>query len=235
MKMLLSASALLLGILLAGCAATEQAKTVQPNGFLAPYRSLLAQGQRGKEALLLYRNPRADWASYHAILLEPVQLWNTPGAKLSAEQEKDLQELVDSFYVTLYNKLSRDYTMVQAPAPGAMQIRIAISHGEPAHTGLALASKVLLPVKLASALWSFDSGKPFFAGEVTVEAIVKDAETGELLGAGADRRVGGVKLIEPNAFSSWGDVKNSLDFYADAAVWRLCLLRGGTHCVKPAP
>jgi hypothetical protein len=222
-----------LAVSVAGCAATEQAKTVQTNGFLAPYQSLLEKGQRGEEALLYYRNPGADWASYHAILLEPVLLWDNPNSNLSADQRHDLQELVNSFYATLYEKLSKDYTMVQTPGPGVMQIQVAVSHGEPSHTALSVASKIILPVKLANSAWSFISGKPVFTGQVTIEVVVKNAQTGQVLGVGADRRVGGLKLFDKNAFNSWGDVKNSLQFYANASVWRLCVLRGGTHCVKP--
>lgn len=218
-----------------GCAATKQARTVQANGFLAPYRSLLKPGERGHEALLYYRNPRADWASYDKILLEPVLLWNGGGSDLSAGQKKDLQQLVDNFYLTLYRKLGQEYEMVQAPESHTLQIQVAISHGEPSHTALSFASKVILPVKVANVTWSFFSGKPVFTGQVTIEAVVRDAGTGELLGVGADRRVGGVKLFEKNVFSSWGDVKNSLQFYAEAAVWRLCVLRGGQGCVKPKP
>lgn len=220
-------------IFMAGCAATKQAKTVQTNGFLAPYKSLLQKGHRGQEALLGYRNPKANWTSYHKILLEPVLLWNDPNSDLSAGQRKDLQTLVNSFYATLYDKLSRDYTMVRAPGPGVMQIQVAVSHGEPSHTALALASKVILPVKLANSTWAFVGGKPFFTGQVTIEAVVKDDGTGEVLGVGADRRVGGLKLFEKNAFSSWGDVKNSLNFYAAAAVWRLCVMRAAPIASSP--
>lgn len=217
----------------AGCAATKQAESVRPNGFLAPYRSLLKKGTRGQEALLYYRNPKADWASYNKILLKPVLLWNSPNSDLSPEQQGDMQRLVDHFYATLYEKLSQDYQMVQTPGPGVMQIQVAVSHGEPSHTALLVASKLILPAKLANAAWSFVSGKPVFAGQVTIEVVAKNAQTGMVLGVGADRRIGGVKLFEKNAFSSWGDVKNSLQFYARLAVWRLCVLRGGASCVKP--
>lgn len=233
MKRITLAVAVFAAAALAGCAATEQARSVQTNGFLAPYRSLLRPGKRGSEALLMYRNPDADWAAYDKILLEPVMVWNGPNSDLTAEQLKDLQQLADSFYVTLYGKLSQDYRMVQTADANTLRIQIAISHGEPSHTALLVASKVILPLKLANATWSFVSGKPVFTGQVTVEAVVKNARTGQLLGVGADRRVGGVKLFEKNVFSSWGDVKNSLQFYAGAAVWRLCVLRGGKDCVKP--
>lgn len=222
-------------VLVAGCAATQQAKSVQTNGFLAPYRSLLKPGKRGEEALLYYRNPKADWAAYHKILLQPVLFWTSPKTDLSAEQREDMQRLVDSFYGTLYRKLSQDYQMVDAPGPGVMDIQVAVSHGEPSRTALAFTSKVLLPLRAANVAWSFATGKPAFTGQVTIEAVVKDAATGAVLGVGADRRVGGVKLFEKHVFNSWGDVKNSLQFYADASVWRLCVLRGGQHCARPKP
>lgn len=226
-------TAVIAAVLLAGCAATKQADSVKTNGFLAPYRSLLKPGTHGRQALLAYTNPQADWASYDKILLKPVLLWNSPHSNLSAEQRQDMQRLVDGFYAELYNALSKDYRMVQTPGSGVMEIQVAVSHGEPSQAALLLASKFFLPAKLASSAMSFTTGKPAFTGQVTVEAVVKDARTGNVLGVGADRRVGGVKLFNKNAFNSWGDVKNSLRFYARAAVWRLCVLRGGTGCVKP--
>ena len=86
---------------------------------------------------------------------------------------------------------------------------------------------------MANVLWTFVSGKPAFAGEVTIEFKVHDAQTGALLAAGADRRVGGTKLFDKEVFNAWGDVKNSLEFWADASVYRFCVLRGGTRYVKP--
>ena len=220
-------------VLLGGCESTKHAKDVQESGFLAEHRHLLKSGIPGVTALRVYRNPKADWASYHKIILEPVTIWDDPSARLSPEQHKDLQQLVDSFYDTLYLKLSKDYEMVEKPGPGTMRIRAAITHGEEARTGLTLISKAVPQLRAPNALWTFASGKPAFAGEVTLEAIITDAETGELLAAGADRRVGGVNLFDKEVFNSWGDVKNSLEFWSDASVYRLCVLRGGTNCTKP--
>lgn len=219
--------------LLIGCASTQHAKDVQPSGFLAEYQTLLKPGEEGKEARRVYRNPKTKWASYKKILLEPVTIWNDPAHGLSPDQREDLQRLVDSFYDGLYVKLAKDYEMVEKPVPGAMRVKVAITHGEEARTGLTFASKAIPQLRLSNALWTFGSGKPAFAGEVTIEAIVKDAQTGELLAAGADRRVGGVNLFDKEVFNSWGDVKNSLEFWTDASVYRLCVLRGGANCVKP--
>lgn len=222
-----------LATLLGGCESTRHAKDVQPSGFLAEYRTLLKSGEEGQEALRRYRNPKVHWASYNKILLEPVTVWDDPAHRLSPEQREGLQRLVDSFYDALYLKLAKDYQMVEKPAPGTMRIQAAITHGEESRTGLTVASKAIPQLRLPNALWTVGSGKPAFAGEVTLEVIVKDAQTGELLAAGADRRVGGTNLFDKEVFNSWGDVKNSLEFWADASIYRLCVLRGGANCVKP--
>jgi hypothetical protein len=68
---------------------------------------------------------------------------------------------------------------------------------------------------------------------MTIEFTVHDAQTGELLLAGADRRVGGQTVLDKELFNSWGDVKNSLVFWTDLSVYRLCKLRQDTTCVQP--
>jgi hypothetical protein len=123
--------------------------------------------------------------------------------------------------------------MVEAPAPDAMRIQAAITHAEKGVTELTLVSKVIPQARLANLLWTFASGKPAFAGEATIEFIVKDAQTGELLSAGVDRRVGGTNLFDKEVINSWGDVRNIFEFWTDDAVYRLCVLRGGTNCIKP--
>lgn len=223
--------------LLAGCATSNQARRVTPSGFLGDYASLLHPGKPGEEELLVYRNPDAHWATYKKILLEPVTIWSDPNWKLSSDEREDLQKLVDSFQATLHQKLSADYEMVDLGGPAAMSIQIAITRGQRANTIPKVVSQGPY-VGVASLLWTFITGKPPFVGEASLEFIVKDTETGVLLSAGADRRVGantivGSKSINKEYLNSWGDVKSSLDYWTDEVVYRLCVLRGGTNCVKP--
>lgn len=224
--------------LLAGCATSSQARSVKPSGFLGDYGFLLHPGKPGEEELLVYRNPDANWAAYKKILLEPVTIWSDPNWKLSSDERKDLQKLADSFQATLHQKLSADYEMVDLGGPAVMRIQIAITRGQRADMILKIASKGVPYGSAASFLWTFITGKPPFVGEASIEFIVKDAETEVLLSAGADRRVGADTIVAGNSinteyFNSWGDVKSSLDYWTDEVVYRLCVLRGGTNCVKP--
>src|SRR5262244_867808 len=69
-------------IAVGGCAATQEAKSVQKSGFLGDY-SRLKEGQRGSffsqgaegQALLVYKNPAADWRKYRKIWLDSVTVW----------------------------------------------------------------------------------------------------------------------------------------------------------------
>ena len=54
---------------IAGCAQTEQAREVETSGFLRDY-SILQPGKEG-EALLVYKNPQADFSMYQAVYVEP--------------------------------------------------------------------------------------------------------------------------------------------------------------------
>ena len=161
--------------------------------------------------------------------------YRDPNHKLSEEQRSDLQTLADSFFVTLKEKLSKDYEMAEKQGPETMRLQVAVTHGEKSMVGLATVSKIVPQAKLLNTLWSFASGKPAFTGEVSIEFKFTDAQTGELLAAGADERVGGLKVFDKAGYTSWGDVKNSFSFWGDFTVYRLCQLRGGEDCVEPKP
>jgi hypothetical protein len=220
-------------LLLTGCVSSRQARTVTPGSFLGETASLLEKGERGEEALLVYHKRDADWTSYDKVLLEPVSIWDAKTAALPPEQLADYQKLVDSFHRTLSDKLSKSYAIVDAPAPGALLIRTAIVNGSQANNTLKVA-KVLAPYAgFADYLWTFATGKPAFTGEVSLEYMIRDSQSQELLSAGADRRVGGNQLGK-STFTTWGDVKNILTYWSDLTVYRLCVDRAAPDCTRPS-
>lgn len=233
MNKLTAAVVMLTVFLLAGCASTQQARHVETDSFLAPYATLLVHDDSGKRALLHYNNPNTDWTSYQKMELKPVLLLTNNESDLSSKQREQLQGLVNDFYVELYQDLSRYYTMVSAPDSGVLQMQVAISHGTPSHAALAFVSKLPSPARLVNTAWSKVSGKPAFSGGVTLELVIKDAETNTLLAAAADRRVGSMRLFEKGALSSWDNVHDALQFYAKAITYRLCKAQGNGNCQKP--
>lgn len=218
--------------LLGGCVTSHQARRVTPSGFLGESASLLKKGRKGEEALLVYRKNGVDWSSYNKIILEPVTIWGKESSTLPPAELADYQRLADNFYLTLKEKLSKSYVMTVVPAPRTMRIRAALINGAQANKTLKVAKTIAPYAGYADILWTFGTGKPAFSGEVSFEYTIKDSRSGELLAAGADRRVGGNQLGK-STLTSWGDVQNILLYWSDAAVYWLCVDRRETGCLKP--
>jgi hypothetical protein len=223
----------LMALLLAGCAYSYQARHVTPTSFVGPSASLLKKGKRHDDPLLVYRRPGTAWASYDKIIVDPIEIWTTSSSS-SADEWSDIQRLSMDFHQTLTDRLRRSYRIVETSQPGAMRIRLAMIDAKPARAVFKVAKEAApyTGVTVADTAWTFITGKPAFGGEVSVEYMIQDSATGELLAAGADRRVGGDQIGRAT-FTTWGDVKNIVSLWSDFAAYRLCLDRAGHDCVKP--
>ena len=117
---------MIIGAVLAGCAATRQARDVEMSDFLGIDPSMLSTGEKG-QALLVYRNKTVDIAAYDTIMLDPVTVWW--GIEVKKEMDlEDLQVLADNFYKLLYAELSEDYKIVGEPAGNTLRIQFAITN-----------------------------------------------------------------------------------------------------------
>lgn len=214
-----------------GCAHTRQARNSQPSDFLDKYHSTLQAGPKDR-MLWAYRNPTTDWAAYNKVQLKPVTIREGLSSRLLLQERHDLLVLAGALEDMLYLKLSQDYEMTESSTAGTMLIQVAITHRDERSTTPALWSRVAQELQAVATIYTL-AGKPPFAGEVIAEFTIRDAQTGELLAAGADRRVGRQNRIDREAVNSWDGVKNGLEFLADLSAYRLCVLRGRSSCVQP--
>ena len=217
-------------LLFSACASTKQAKEVETrSGFLGDY-SALSKGKEG-EALLVYKNPNANIAKYSKILLTHVKIWTGKKSKLRKIPKKDLQDLANFFYSELHKNLSKDYQMVIKSHPGTLKVEVAITDADSSNATMNTISTIVPQALLFSSLKSVATGKAGFVGEATVEGRITDAQTGEILFAAIDRRVGGKEI--DGMTDSWDDVKKAFTYWAKKLAYRLCQERGGSNCVKP--
>lgn len=218
-------------VVLTACVSTNEARNVRPTGFLGDSASLLKKG--GKyEGLLVYRNTSARWTAYDKIILDPVTMWGIEKSTLPPDALADFQRLVNDFHRTLEEKFSKDYQLTDIASAGAMRIQIAIIDGKRADAPLKIAKTIAPYAGTADTIWTFATGKPAFSGEVSIEYMIRDSESAELLVAGADRRVGGSQMGKAT-LTGWGDVQNILTYWSDQAVYLLCRDRKAAHCTKP--
>lgn len=212
-----------------GCQTTQPVREVTRSGFLGDY-SLLQPGAEG-EAALVYFNPSANLGAYDKVLIDPVTVWLAPDSNVAEIPVDERQQLANSLYTKLVEALQSDYEIVSVPGPGVMRLSAAITEAEKRMVALDTISTVYPAARVLSQAKSMATGTQSFVGEASAEAKFTDAQTGELLGAGVDRRAGG-KTLE-KGFSSWADVEGAYQYWAERVRYRLCKERGGANCVAP--
>ena len=233
-------SVLLIGVLIGigGCAATQEAKSVEKSGFLGDY-SLLKEGQRSTfkegpedQALLVYKNPAADWRKYKKIRLDPVTIWmSQKDSQLKDVSVEDRQRLTTLLWSKLDEQLRKDYELTSQPGPDVMQVQVAITEAGESWAVLDTVTSIIPQTRLLTGAKGMATGVSGFTGSASVEAKITDTETGTILTEAVDRR-GGTKSLR-GVTNSWHDVEEGYRFWAEKLRYRLCQWRGGTNCVEP--
>lgn len=221
-------STLLIGMaalaLATGCAATHQARSAKPSGFLRDYRDL--KPGKKDEALLVYFRPGVDWTKYDAIFLEPVTIWgDVKSGFLQGVPRDEAQVLADYLDASLRNSLSKDYRLVDKPAPGTLRLRVAITEAEGSTVPLDLVSTVIPQLRALSTVKRIGTGTDAFVGKAGIEGEIQDSMTEQRLAAAVDRHVG-TKRVR-GALSTWADVEGAFDHWSERLRARLASLRSG--------
>ncbi len=229
---------LALMLVVTGCAATQEAKSVEKSGFLGDY-SMLKEGERStfrqgveNQALLVYKNPAADWRKYKKIWLDPVTVWmSQKDSQLKDVSVEDRQRLAALLWSNLDEQLRKDYVMTSQAGPDVMRVQVAITEAGESNAVLDTVTSVIPQTRLLSGMVSLGRGVSLFTGSSSVEMKVTDTEKGTLLLAAVDRR-GGTKSLM-GVTNSWNDVEQAYRFWAEKSRYRLCQWRGGMDCVEP--
>ncbi len=212
---------------MAGCSVFEL-PNVDGEGFLADYGRLEAQGDAGSG--LRYRNPDARFDGYVAVMLEPVQVWRGEGTRdLSVP---DGQRLASRLYALVYQRLARDFRMVNYPGPLALRIGVALTGADRARPFLYATSTVSPTTLPVSEVRSLESGTPAGVSAARIEARIRDAVSGEVLIEGIHPRVAG-QDSQPDV-ASWSDVDRAFALWAEQLAAMLCRERRSEGCSAPA-
>jgi len=218
---------LVLTVMLGGCGASYQARSVDLNATLVN-PSLLKPGA-DDQALYRYAKPNIDMTQYTKVFVEPVLV--RKDGQLDKDEQENYQKLANNAFVFLTQELEKDYQIVKLPEPGAMRIQMAITDADSA-SPVRLVTSSILPVGVAISLVKYGAtGKQTAVGDITVEMRITDAGTGELLGAALDRRVGGKSW--KGVSDKWYSADEALKYWAQRTRFALCETRGGKNCVKP--
>ena len=207
----------LIAVSVAACATTQQARTVETTGFLSHYE-LLKPGGEGR-ALLVYRNPHADFSRYDKVVIDRVTIWKGNNSKLRDVDHADLRRLVLDLHYAIKDKLDEDYTIVDKGGPGTMRISAALTEAGKSKAALDIFSTIVPTARILSAGKGMATGTESFVGGAAAELEITDTETGELLLAAVDKRAGGKSL--KGSTDRWSDVRFAFAYWAQRIKDRL--------------
>ena len=200
---------------------TVQMTDVQPIAGFLPQPALLQPGTPG-EAALNYRNPAINFDTYHAVMLEPVQLWLAAASPLDGVSQDQRQAAANLFYADLRDAVQKHCKLTMVAAPGVMRFQFALVNAKLPNAAL---NTVALYTPYESGAYDaasllFNNGVGYFAGTATVEGYATDAGNGTLLWQGVDKRGGTTAAVE-NTLNTWLDVHHAFQAWSNQLVSRL--------------
>ncbi len=212
-------------VIVGGCAETHQGRNPIMSGFLGDY-SQLREGA-GDEAQLVYVKPNCDFRAYDKLMLDPIKVVCTPQKSWLAEASKEeVQALVDYFDAAIRKSLGDDVAFVDAPGPGVLRLRLALTDASGAAVVRDVVSSVVPQMLAISALKSLILNKATGVGEASVEAELVDSVSGERLVAAVDKRIGSKFTGRFDKFDQWRAPKAAFDYWAMRMKLRMIELRG---------
>ena len=205
-------------VLVSGCTATRGRRGApEESGFLRDY-SQLAEVE-GYPAARIYIRPGVQWSRYNAIQLDSVGLYTDAStANLSPE---DQQMLTDMLYKSLYEDLSKYFTIVDHAGPNTLRLRVALTQAQGAKPVLRTVTTVVPQLRVLGSIVGLAGDTAATVGSATVEMEVLDSDTNQRLAAAVDDRAGTKVLFAKRAYSTWGDVQAACGYWGGRITWQL--------------
>ena len=227
-----------------GTVASEAtAANVARVGFLTNYGRL--QAMPGGGGMLCWRDSGVNWKQSDKVMFERIQVAFKPGS--NTVDPTDLKMLVDYFHSDLVKSVQGQVQVVQAPGPGVLRVRIALTNLVPTNTIASLAGTAAPYGFVAEIGSGAASGRPVgstpYLGQTGMEAQFRDGASGTILGECADTEIGLKYAADVNAgaagaaeawvsgymdsFSQWTYAKNAFDKWSADFARRFAQLRAG--------
>ncbi|HME73058.1 MAG TPA: DUF3313 domain-containing protein, partial [Myxococcota bacterium] len=194
------------------CTTTQAAKPELPGGkcaYLAP--SVCSKLVAGDDVALRYRAPNVDWKKYSKVFVSPVLGYGGEDRKIPAQDSQFLANYMHQAFVQQF--AAKGFQVVEDPGPGVIKVQAAMVDPEAAVPILRTVSMVVPQVRALATLKLLATDSYPFVGGIGGELEATDSQTGELLAAGVDRRIGGGNITTAAQWK-WGDAENVMDHWA---------------------
>jgi hypothetical protein len=184
----------------------------------------MAQDQAGTESWT-YAQPRARFASYRTLIIEPTAVYQGPDAQFDGIEPADRAKYAAMITQELQSEMAKSFPAPARAQADTLRLRVTIIGANKTKGGIATATRVT-PLGFATSALKSALGKTgSFTGSLLYAVELYDARSNELLLAAVRRRTPD-PLDVPATLSTTDTVKAIAREFADGARKRLQELTG---------
>ena len=211
-KSLRIALVLVIGLSLVTSVGWAAEEKMPQSGFLTDY-SLL---KKDPEDIVqwMYFKDGAKLGAYDKIIVDHATFFFKEDAEYKGIHPDELTELAQNLHKAFLKTLARAYSFTDKPGPGTMRLRLAITDlvpGKPTSGTLT----TIVPFGLAASfIKKAVTGSHIGMGQISGEAELVDSQTGEILAAAIDKKVGQKHKLG-KTFTKWGQVEAICNDWAE--------------------
>jgi Protein of unknown function (DUF3313) len=216
---------------LLGASHVVAAEKPQFSGFLGDYSKLQSKPGTGMIYNYTWVKPNTDFAAYNKFLIDAITIFPNSAAKFKGINANDAALLEKYFHNSMVKALTAGgYQVVEEPGPGVVRIRAAFTDLVPVDPILNTATTIIPQMRIVSGVISAVTGSNLFVGQVGIEAAFLDAQSNEVLAEDVAKEAGKKYIpftdrkFDPT--STWGQVEQRMDYWAQWMVKRVQALQG---------
>lgn len=187
-------------------------KKMSQSGFLTDY-SLLKEDPEGLVQWKYFKDG-ANFGAYDKIILDHATFFFKEDADYKGIHPDELTELAQNLHKAFLGTLARAYSFTDKPGPGTMRLRLAITDLVPGKPGTGVMTTIVPFGLAASFIKKAVTGSHIGMAQVSGEAELVDSQTGEILAAAIDNKIGQKQKIS-KSFTTWGQVESIFNDWAE--------------------
>jgi hypothetical protein len=193
-------------------------KKMSKSGFLTDY-SLLKKDPEGVVQWMYFKDG-ANFGAYDKIIVDHATFFFKEDANYKGIHPDELTELAQNFHRAFLGTLAGAYSFTDKPGPGTMRIRLAITDLVPGKPGTGVMTTIVPFGLAASFIKKAVTGSHIGMAQISGEAEVVDSQTGEILAAAIDNKMGQKQKLG-KSFTKWGQIEAIFNGWAENFTKRL--------------